>query len=505
MKKQYSIIITACLAFAIVSLNTNAQRYVDVAPGVGTLNNAIATDSDPGTAVFRLERGDQALYLLTGSIENNGFHLTIVAANGDGAMPLLQPKVPDGGESGRPFAVKGDITLKNLHVTGMDNLGGLTERILRCQADNIRVELDSCWLEHDGQAGIRVDNPGSSFFLTNTTIGPIGNPISPSNGRGLDDRGNNIDTLVMENCTFFNITSRIIRDDGGYIKHAVFRNNTVCNIAQRGITFGEVGFLDFKDNLFVNSAFIPSDNQSETRIVEIEPIGSTLIGMGITQTVNISHTSFYIDTAMVQKYLTDFFILMPVFNETAEEFINKGNTMSTIITEKVTFAKGPPFNESLVDHIFDSNLDPLEAPYWEVPPVPEGKFYHTELYYDFDYDGIATLTAASDGKHLGDRRWEAPIGGSSNVRDLNYNASGLSVHPIPVDNTATINFNLKSDADVSISVYNVVGKRVANIANSRYPAGENTVSWNGEMLETGMYILRMNTGTDVSTYKILKK
>ncbi len=43
--------------------------------------------------------------LVTGSIENNGFHLTIVAADGDGAIPLLRP-LPNGGESGRPFRSK---------------------------------------------------------------------------------------------------------------------------------------------------------------------------------------------------------------------------------------------------------------------------------------------------------------------------------------------------------------------------------------------------------------
>ena len=72
-------------------------------------------------------------------------------------------------------------------------------------------------------------------------------------------------------------------------------------------------------------------------------------------------------------------------------------------------------------------------------------------------------------------------------------------------NNTNIRFTLKSDANVNIAVYNVVGMRVATIANNRYPAGENTVTWNGAMLESGMYIVRMNTGNEVSTIKFLKK
>ncbi len=126
------------------------------------------------------------------------------------------------------------------------------------------------------------------------------------------------------------------------------------------------------------------------------------------------------------------------------------------------------------------------------------------MYYDFDYNGTATVTGAADGKYLGDRNWEGVLEGTS-VRDLSYNDSGLSVFPVPVDNNANIHFTLKTDADVSISVYSVVGKHVATIVNTSYPAGENTVSWNGEMLETGMYIVRMNTRNEVSTSKFIKK
>ena len=123
----------------------------------------------------------------------------------------------------------------------MDQLGGLNDRILRCSEDGIRVTLDDCWFDQASQSFIRVDNPDMSYFITNCVISNIGQPMSPNNGRGIDDRGNDIDTIIFENCTFFNLTSRIIRDDGGVIKYARVNNNTVVNVAQMGITFGPIG------------------------------------------------------------------------------------------------------------------------------------------------------------------------------------------------------------------------------------------------------------------------
>ena len=93
--------------------------------------------------------------------------------------------------------------------------------------------------------------------ITNSVISGIGFPSDPNNGRGIDDRGNNIDTVIIENSTFYNLTSRIIRDDGGYIKYASFKNNTVVNIGQFGITFGRVGELYFQNNIFMNAGFMP--------------------------------------------------------------------------------------------------------------------------------------------------------------------------------------------------------------------------------------------------------
>ncbi len=155
MKKRYQIFGFLMLALAFMALNAGAQvRYVDVLPGVGTLNDAINGDTlETGertdlNTVYRLQRGLEAYYGLTGRIENSGFPLTIMAADGDGPRPFLQPRVV-GDASDGAFRPRANLTLKGLHVTGVDELGGQTQRMIRASADDISVRVDDCWFEKE--------------------------------------------------------------------------------------------------------------------------------------------------------------------------------------------------------------------------------------------------------------------------------------------------------------------------------------------------------------------
>jgi len=182
-----------------------AQRTVNVEPGLGTLNVAIDSDTTETGArvdsntVYVLERG--GFYALEGSIQNRGYHLSIVAEDGEGDMPMLVPAAGDGGVSSRPFRARGDLTLRGLYVTGEDNTGNLNEdlRIIRVSENDVTIRIDQSHLDKDGQAAFRIDNSGNRIFITNSTISNIGTTASLDNGRVIDDRGSQIDTLVMGN------------------------------------------------------------------------------------------------------------------------------------------------------------------------------------------------------------------------------------------------------------------------------------------------------------------
>jgi hypothetical protein len=505
MKKIYNAFGFVFLLLAFMAMDLNGQiRYVDVLPGLGTLTDTIKGDTtalgeriDPENTIYRLQRGDQAYYGLDGNISNSGYPLTIVAADGDGARPFLQPRVVGDGSS-RAFRPKGDITLKGLHVTNMDNLGKLNERMLRCSAEDIRVTLDDCWFDQEAQSFIRVDDPGMSFFITNCVVSNIGEPVSPDNGRGIDDRGNDIDSIVIENCTFFNLTSRVLRDDGGTINYARFNNNTMVNIGQMGVTFGPIDTLIMTNNIAMNAGIMPKDSDNTEWFV----LGADSVD-GVAPYVVMTNNSAYLDTAMISGYLNDTLSITPLMNPTLALAVLAAGDEDNNDNWIFKFTDGVPFPDSLLIYEYDPAYALGTVPGWMVPelPVDGNGLYHTDVYYDFGWAHTLALTGATDGGQLGDRNWTA----SSTVGVKPFLKEGveLSVYPMPVRNQATISFELKADAQVQMEVYNLTGQRVAQVVNTQYPAGVHQYSWNAEMLETGMYLLRMKAGANTSTVKMI--
>ncbi len=505
MKKIYNAFGLIFLFLAFMAMDMNGQiRYVDVAPGIGTLTDTIKGDTtelgeriDPENTVYRLQRGDEAYYGLEGSISNSGYPLTIEAADGDGARPFLQPRVVDL-ESSRAFRPRGNITLKGLHVTNMDNLGGLNTRMLRCSADDIHVTLDDCWFDQDGQSFIRVDDPGQHFIITNCVISNIGLPSDPNNGRGIDDRGNDIDTIIIENTTFFNVTSRIIRDDGGVIKYARINNNTIVNIAQMGITFGSIDMLIVTNNIAMNAGFLPKDDDDDWFVFAADSVD------GVAPYVEMTNNTAYVDTAMILPYLNDTTTVTPLLNPTLAAALVAAGNEDDNDNWNIVFTDGPPFNDSIVIYTYDPAWMGGDAPDWIVPDLPvEGNgLYHLDVYYDFGYANGNAAVGATDGEQLGDRNWEAS-GWATGIKPVLQEGVSLSLYPMPIRDHATIIFELKAEALVQMEIYSLTGQRVAQVIQTQYPAGIHEYNLDAGMLDSGMYLLRMKAGNASSTIKMI--
>jgi hypothetical protein len=408
MKKIYLSMGMVLLAIAFVTLDASAQvRYVDVDPGIGSLNDAISGDTtetgeriDPENTVYRLQRGEQAYYGLTGSISNSGYPLTIMAAEGEGARPFLQPRVVGDGSS-RPFRPRGNITLKGLHVTAQDDLGGRTTRMLRCSADDIVVIVDDCWFDKDGQSFIRCDNAGMTFKITNTVVSNIGWPSDPPNGRVIDDRGNAIDTVIFENNTFYNITFTVIRDDGGELSYCRIKNNTFMNIGNQGIEFGPTSELELTNNLFVNTGFMPTSVTDPDYVFSIDSVG------GVPPAITATNNNVYLDSTKVAGYLNDTLIMPIIADPTFLTYLITSGNIATMLNEPVEFTDGPPLNDSMIIYAQDPDLVQDDAPDWEEPEIPGDGLYHRDVPYDFGWVNSKLYVASTDGMQLGDRNWTA--------------------------------------------------------------------------------------------------
>ncbi|MCH8556991.1 MAG: chitobiase/beta-hexosaminidase C-terminal domain-containing protein [Balneolia bacterium] len=126
-------------------------------------------------------------------------------------------------------------------------------------------------------------------------------------------------------------------------------------------------------------------------------------------------------------------------------------------------------------------------------PIPSGNITLTALVSQFN--GTIQLTARSGadlGMDVSTRDDEIPSG-----FELSQN------YPNPFNPTTNIRYTLPEAADVTLTVYDVLGRRVALLVNQQQTAGQHTVSFDASRLASGTYIYRIQAGNFTSTKKMM--
>ncbi|REL24955.1 T9SS C-terminal target domain-containing protein [Rhodohalobacter sp. SW132] len=76
-------------------------------------------------------------------------------------------------------------------------------------------------------------------------------------------------------------------------------------------------------------------------------------------------------------------------------------------------------------------------------------------------------------------------------------------YPNPFNPTTQISFTLPQSGNVSLAVYNVIGQRVAVLANEVLQSGQHTYSFDASNLASGMYLYRLQTDNFSSVRKMM--
>jgi hypothetical protein len=81
-------------------------------------------------------------------------------------------------------------------------------------------------------------------------------------------------------------------------------------------------------------------------------------------------------------------------------------------------------------------------------------------------------------------------------------------YPNPFNPKTNITFQLPHDAVVTLEVFNLLGEKIATLADGPYGAGETTVSWeakdaSGKAVASGVYFYRLKAGENVQTRKMV--
>ncbi len=76
-------------------------------------------------------------------------------------------------------------------------------------------------------------------------------------------------------------------------------------------------------------------------------------------------------------------------------------------------------------------------------------------------------------------------------------------YPNPANPTTTIEYSTSNTSNVTLTVFDILGKEVATLVNEVKPAGNYSVNFNAADLPSGCYFYKLNNGSQVLTQKMM--
>ncbi|MBC8044684.1 MAG: T9SS type A sorting domain-containing protein [Rhizobacter sp.] len=96
---------------------------------------------------------------------------------------------------------------------------------------------------------------------------------------------------------------------------------------------------------------------------------------------------------------------------------------------------------------------------------------------------------------------------TSSVNEIpNVTPKGFALnqnYPNPFNPATTIQYSIVTSQQVSLKVYDLLGREVAALVNERQGAGVYEAKFDASKLSSGMYLYRLQAGSNVETKKMM--
>ena len=545
------------LMVLVVSSDLAAQDwdYLDVAPGYETLNKAVLEDlSAPANRVYRLQR--DGLYLLNGTIQNNSaMPLRIFAAEGEGARPMIMTTADLSGANYRAFALTGDGHFKNLYISGRSNLGIYTDDskdMIRLQEVGLKMVIDGCFLEHEWKDFVRMNAKDQKVIVMNSILRNAGDLADGSDNQYFDTRSNDQDTIMIVNSTLYTNTGRGFRTGGtggAYFRNFIMDHVTVYQVGNgdgaRGRTDeDETPLFDTRrahnvsvtNCLFMDVAFHGDEINTYTidDTLDYPVFGFMPLDMpeltDDSRNIVLKNNALGV-TAELQAYYTQVDSLKPIVflnDHSINSFFNMYPSwiQENNFTETVSFSDAPTPEKMVAYTTYLRNNDFIEENVPEFWADRNGIGESMDTYgpsadeYDFDYNTDATSYTAGDGGFpVGDLNWFPDKKAEwetwlTDVEDRSELAVPYSFNldqnfPNPFNPSTTITYSITRSTNVSLEIFDILGRRITTLVNNRLEAaGNHHVTWNGldlnsNQVASGVYIYQLSAENTVISKKML--
>ena len=556
----------ALAAAFLVAGSAAAQQTCPATPDLCVLQNAdpinVVINGDTTATgaranpdrIYQLQR--DVVYLMDSNIRNTGYHLQIVGAEGSGALPQVYTSLngTSGNRVGDAFFQEGDITFRDFSFSGVlpEDFGGelpnMSTTFVRTAASGFDLIMDGLVVVNLEAQIVRAQSALRKMIVTNTIwansgwLGTDGTNFGA--GKGVDLRDGSIDSLVFRNNTFINYTDRIIRhrSSTGPVQNMVFDHNTILNaVSYHGtLALGQVGnSIKITNNLFYDSFVAGADTSDIVRQSEFDESGEVYANGKAKMTWILSEPNETTDWTISNNV----YVVSPEVQAFYDAFSDgggdDGNPDNGTDGDNDIIGVGPPLTDHILSRISNPttaftqmSLDLTNAP---DAPVDMVTWYRTETgrtkdtstfdvmtddydrrttaYYLTDFDPSypttsPAYTAGTNGCPVGDLTWFPGVDVDAclaSADEAGPEASRLAISnaPNPFRTGTTLRYTLDRAADVTMTVYDALGRQVATLVDATEAAGEHTVEWSAAAAAPGLYVVRLQAGDQVGTHRML--
>ncbi len=402
-----------------------------------TLSDGTRADAN---RVYLLLRG--GYYWDTQTISNNGYTLRIVGQTPgntlQAAPPVVQLVTNNGQINGthilQPY---GNIYVKNVYFIGSDQNGvqGNYYQPIEVEGNNLTCVFDSCIFERTSFALPAWNGKNNEITFTNCKFrNLIGRPSTQQwEGRGISIWTDE-DSVIVENCTFFNIGMTALQIEGGAANYVRFNHNTIVNLG-RNINTGSWYKEAYFTNCLLVNTFWHGEGYTDYSLAlnpsrDPRAFTSGMIGIGAIPSsygpeqgvrIAIANMAAYLDPYFTSHY-ADTVRTQPYTNAVTDSFFNTyspANGGQMVIKDTTWMNNYPNFtanpdNQTQIQNMYE-NITNLRAgvipaqPYFYDLPMNGADTAWTSpswpLPENFTYTDASLMTASTDGLPLGDLNW----------------------------------------------------------------------------------------------------
>ncbi len=186
------------------------------------------------------------------------------------------------------------------------------------------------------------------------------------------------------------------------------------------------------------------------------------------------------------------------------------DNLSNIVGEDQTMMAGYTFvydgNNNYMDQI-EPNGDAFMIFGNDAPSFGTSVAYENETYKtvgsSFEFAGLANGDFTKDDVMAKILDFFDVYNAWTDVQEIDAVAFAISAYPNPSYGQINFEIQLEADADVSLDIYDLFGRKVSALTNEGLSEGSHSVKWLAHDVEAGVYFYKLKVGTQLLTRKLI--